>query len=208
MKEQKFSNAPSLTGSQARLESFAKYAGLATVAAEWSALLIYYLRAPSYFDGRHPISFFATLNETRWAFIACYVLAAIFYWIFTRHHLARYYRMPLKIFGISLALFAATGIFPYDPQNTVSFVIHTSMALSSSFLFAVGMYIFAKHAHDKLLSNVTLTAVVLSIGLLVAFMVSPAESHFILAFEVGSWFVIQLWVIWVSFYAHRRKRIE
>lgn len=208
MKEQKLENTLSVTGSQARPESFAKYAGLATVAVEWSALIIYYLKAPLYLDGRHPISFFATLDETRWAFAVCYVLAAIFYWIFTKHHLAKYYQMPLKIFGISLLLFAATGLFPYDPENAVSLIIHTVTALSSGLLFALGMYLFAKHANDKLLSNVTLTAIVLSASLLSAFIASPAESHFIFAFEAGSWFVIQLWVIWVSFYVHKRKRLE
>lgn len=208
MKEQKFQNILSVAGTQTRLESFAKYAGLATVAVEWSALTIYYLKAPLYLDGRHPISFFATLDETRWAFTVCYVLAAIFYWIFTKHHLAKYYKMPLKIFGISLLLFAATGLFPYDPENTVSLIIHTAMALSSSLLFAIGMYLFAKHASDKLLSNMTLTAIVFSVSLIIAFLLSPAESNLIFAFEAGSWFVIQLWVIWVSFYVHKRKRLE
>jgi hypothetical protein len=40
-----------------RIESFAKYAGIATVCAEWLALLLYYLQMPAYFGGHIANSF-------------------------------------------------------------------------------------------------------------------------------------------------------
>jgi hypothetical protein len=191
-----------------RLEAFAKYAGLATVAVEWSALLIYYLKMPLYFGGQYPISYFATLPETKWIFSVCYVLAAIFCWIFAKHHLAKYYRFPLKIFGISLVLFAATGLFPYSFHDTTSELIHSALALSSGLLFLLGMYLLAKHANDKILLRVTLSAIILSFTLTVAFLSFPADSHLIFIFEAGSWLMLQLWMIWMSFYAHKQKRLN
>lgn len=190
-----------------RLESFAKYAGLATVAVEWSALIIYYLKMPLYFGGKYPISYFATLPETKWAFSICYVVAALCFWIFAKHHLAKYYRIPLKIFGISMILFAVTGLFPYNPNDTTSIVTHSVLALSSGLLFLTGMYLLAKNANDKILSRITLLAIVLSFGLTVAFLLSPSDSILIFTFEAGSWLILQLWMIWISFYTHRRKAL-
>lgn len=192
----------------ARIESFAKYAGLATVGVEWSALLIYYLKMPVYFGGKYPISYFATLPETKWTFSICYILAAIFWWTFAKHHLAKYYRLPLKIFGISLILFAATGLFPYNPNNAISALTHSVLALSSGLLFVVGMYLLARHANDKVLFRVTLAAIVLSLILTIAFLLSPADSNMIFIFEAGSWLALQLWTVWISFYVNKRKMLN
>jgi hypothetical protein len=208
MKSQKVSRILLGASPEGRIESFAKYAGLATVAVEWSALLIYYLKMPLYFGGKYPISYFATLPETKWAFSICYVLAAICCWIFTKHHLAKFYQVSLRIFGVSLVLFAATGLFPYDPNNVVSLVVHTSMALSGGLLFLGGMYLLAKHANDKVLFRVTIAAIVLSLGLIIALFLSPPDSHLIFTFEEGSWLMLQLWMIWVSLYVHKRKTLD
>jgi len=208
MKIQKASQILLGTSPESRIESFAKYAGLATVAVEWSALLIYYLKMPLYFGGKYPISYIATLPETKWAFSICYVLAAICCWIFTKHHLAKFYQVPLRIFRVSLVLFAATGLFPYEPHNMGSLVAHTSMALSGGLLFLGGMFILAKHANDKILFRVTITTIVLSLGLTTAFFLSPPDSYLIFAFEEGSWLMLQLWMIWISFYIYKRKRLN
>ena len=60
------------------IESFAKYAGVATVGIEWFALLFYYLKAPAYFNGKYMVSYFATLDKTRLVFSICYTLATFF----------------------------------------------------------------------------------------------------------------------------------
>jgi len=188
-----------------RIEYFAKYAGLATVAVEWSALAIYYLKMPLYFGGKYPISYYATLPQTKWVFSTCYVLAAIFCWIFTRHHLTKYFYLPLRIFAISMVLFAATGLFPYNPDNTVSAIIHTALALSSGLLYLAGMCALARHTKDKIVFTTTIIAIVLSLSLTVAFMLSPRNSHLIFSFEAGSWLVLQIWMIWISFYVRKRR---
>lgn len=191
-----------------RLESFAEYAGLATVAVEWSSLLLYYLKAPLYFGSKYPISYFASLPETRWIFSICYTLAALCFWVFTKHHLAHYYRVPLRIFGVSLLLFVVMGIVPYDPHNSLSSMIHTVIAQSSGLLFVIGMYVLARYARDKILLRVTVVVIFLSVSLLVAFIVAGSDSQLVFTFEAGSWFMIQLWVIWLSFYVRGQQRIK
>lgn len=165
--------------------------------------MIYYLKMPLYFGGKYPISYFATLPETKWAFSICYVLAAFCFWIFAKHHLAKYYRIPLRIFGISMILFAATGLFPYSPIDTTSMAVHSALALSSGFLFLAGMYVLAKRANDKIIFKFTLISIALSFSLTIAFLLSPAGSGLIFIFETGSWLVLQLWIIWISFYIHK-----
>lgn len=193
---------------KSHLEAFAKYAGLATIAVEWSSLLLYYLRTPLYFGGAHPISYFATLPETRLVFTICYVFAALCFWIFVRYHLTKYYRTPLKIFGVSLFLFAAVGLFPYDPNDLVSQVTHTFLAVSSGLLFLGGMYMLARHAKDTLLFRVTMVAVILSVCFNIALFLSPPDSQMIFAFETAGWLMMQLWVIWISFHIYKQKRME
>lgn len=191
---------------KAHIESVAKYAGLATVAVEWSALLVYYLKMPVYFGGKYPISYFASVPETRWAFTICYVLAAICFWIFVKHHLAKYYRIPLRIFGVSLALFAGVGLFPYDPSDPTSSIVHSFLALSSGLLFITGMLLIAKYTNDKVLSTITLLSAAVSFGFTVIFLFLPKDSDFIFLLEAGSWLVLQLWTIWITL--HARKYVQ
>jgi hypothetical protein len=113
---------------KSRIESFAKYAGIATVGVEWSALVLYYLRMPGYFGGQYPISYFATLPQTHVIFATCYVLAAICCWIFTKHHLGKHFRVPTNVFGVSLGLFAAMALFPVDFDNSLIFTVHSMFA--------------------------------------------------------------------------------
>jgi hypothetical protein len=188
-----------------RVESFAKYAGIATVGAEWSALLWYYLRVPMYFGGEYPLSLFATLPETRLVFIVCYVLAGIFCWIFVKHHLDRHFQVPLRIFGISLLLFVLTALFPFSFDNAVSTAIHGGLALGAGLLFALGMFVMAKRSKDQRVRQVTLAAVVLSLGLTLAYMAQADGSPWIFTLEAGSWLMLQLWMIWITFYIRKNK---
>lgn len=191
---------------QPKLEAIAKYAGLATVVVEWSALLLYYLKMPLYFGSQYPISYFATLPETKWVFTTCYVLAAICFWIFARHHLTKHYTVPLKVFGISLLLFACTGLYPFDFADGWSVGVHSVLAGTSGTLFLVGMYLLAKKANDRILYRVTVASVILSFILSMVFMVLPKTSVLIFTFEAGSWLVLQIWTIWISF--HTNKKIN
>jgi hypothetical protein len=191
-----------------RIESFAKYAGLATVCVEWLALILYYINMPSYFGGQYPISYFATLPQTKLIFMICYTLAGIFSWIFIRHHVSKYYQTPVKIFGVSMLFFIGLAIIPYNPDNAVSDTIHRTVALTSSFLFATGMFLIAKHAHNKLVSRVTFFSLIISFFLLVGFLTVPKTSPFIFALEAGSWLIWQFWYLWMSFYNHKYKVLK
>lgn len=195
-------NKPMIT---TRIESFAKYAGIATVSVEWLALLLYYIQMPSYFGGQYPISHFASLPETKLIFTICYVLAGTFFWIFLRHHIHNYYRVPIKLFTWSMILFVGLAITPYDPHNSVSNTIHVLLAQSSAILFVVGMYKLAKHANNKPVTYGTFIAILASLGLLIAFLMSPKESPLIFALEAGSWFVWQIWVLWISYYSFKNN---
>lgn len=188
-----------------KLEQHAKYAGIATVGIEWAALLLYYLKMPVYFGSQYPISYFATLSETKWVFTICYILAAISFWIFVRHYLAKYYIVPLQIFGISLFLFACTGLYPFDFSDNMSVGVHTLLASLSGILFLVGMCLLAKRTGDRYLFVITITAAVLSFLLSIIFVLLPKTSPLIFAFESGSWMILQIWTIWISFYTRKKK---
>ena len=191
-----------------RLESFAKYAGIATVCVEWLALLLYYLQMPSYFGGKYPISYFATVPETRLVFNICYTLAGLCFWIFIRHHLHKYYRAPIKIFAWSMLLFVGLALIPFNPANTASNIIHSTLGWSSAFLFALGMYVMARNSQNKYVHRSSLIAVIMSTILIVAFALSPKDSHFLFAFEAGSWLVWQIWILWISYYSYKHNSLK
>ncbi len=191
-----------------RIESFAKYAGIATVSVEWLALLLYYLQMPAYFGGQYPISYFATLPQTKLVFTICYTLAGLFFWIFIRHHLHKYYRAPITLFTWSMILFITLAIVPFNPNNSFSHNLHSVFGYSSSVFFAVGMYIMARNANNKLVYRITLTALMMSTLLLFAFAIAPKDSHLIFAFESGSWLVWQVWTLWISYYSYKNNLLK
>lgn len=193
---------------KSRIESFAKYAGIATVSVEWLALLLYYIQMPAYFGGQYPISHFASLPQTKLVFTICYTLAGLFFWIFVRHHLHKLYRTPVKIIGASMLLFVALAVVPYNPDNAISDLIHKTLAWSSGVLFLAGLYIMAKNANNKYVYWVSIISISISFILIVAFSFSPKESHLIFALEAGSWFVWQIWVLWISFYSYNHKLLK
>ena len=161
---------------------------------------------PAYFGGKYPISYFATLPQTRPVFNICYTLAGIFFWIFIRHHLHKYYPAPIKLFGISMILFVALALVPFNPDNQFSNSIHSTLGWSSSVFFTVGMYLLARNAKNKSVYRVTMIAIIVSLVLIIAFANIPKDSHLIFAFEAGSWFVWQVWVLWISYYSYFRHK--
>jgi hypothetical protein len=191
-----------------RVESFAKYAGIATVSTEWLALLLYYIQMPAYFGGKYPISYFATLPQTRPIFNICYTLAGLFFWIFIRHHLHKFYRAPIKIFGLSMILFVGLAVTPFNPDNHLSNLIHSTLGWSSSLFFTVGMYLLARNANNKSVYRATMIAIIVSLVLIVAFANVSKDSHLIFAFESGSWLVWQIWVLWISYYSYKNHLLK
>lgn len=183
------------------IESFAKYAGIATVSVEWFALLLFYMQMPAYFGGKYPLSYFATLPQTKLVFNICYTLAGLFFWIFVKHHLHKFYHAPLKIFAWSMILFVCVALIPFNPDNSASSIIHGTLAWSAAILFALGMYILARNSNNKSVYRASIFAIILSIMLIVAYAISPKDSRLIFAFEEGSWFVWQIWTLWISYYS-------
>lgn len=188
-----------------RIESVAKYAGIATVSVEWLALFLYYIQMPAYFGGKYPISYFAYLPQTKLVFTICYTLAGTFFWIFIRHHLHKHYRAPINIFALSMILFVALAMVPFNPTNTISSTIHSTLGWSSSIFFLIGMYVLAKNAQNKYIYRGTVLAMIFSTILIVAFANISKESPLIFALEAGSWFIWQIWVLWISFYSYNHK---
>lgn len=192
---------------KAKLEAFAKYAGLATVAVEWLALLLYYIHLPTYFGNKYTISYYASLPQTRMIFSICYTLAGIFFWIFIKHYLHKHYPAPLKILGASMLLFIALALIPFDPNNSVSDLIHSIIGLTSALLLTTGFFLMAKKAKDRTVYRGTMIMIIGSLTLFVYFLASPKESNLIFAFEAGSWLILQLWVIWITFYIHKNQEL-
>jgi hypothetical protein len=190
-----------MRGTKEHIELFAKYAGIATVSVEWLALLLYYIRMPSYFGGKYPMSYFATLPQTKLIFTLCNTLTGLFFWIFVAYHLHKYYHVPCKIFAWSMTLFVCVAVIPFHPENSASSIIHGTLAWSAAILFVLGMYILARDSNNKYVYRTSIFAIILSIMLIVAYAISPKESHLIFAFEAGSWFVWQIWTLWISYYS-------
>jgi hypothetical protein len=185
------------------IESFAKYAGIATVAIEWSALLSYYLRLPQYWGGKYPISYYATLDQTKLTFTISYILAGIFFWIFVRHHLTRYYNVPLKLFGLSMILFVGLALFPYHPNNIGNSIIHGILGYSSAITFLIASYMTGRNA-SKQIHRVSLIGAIFSIFFILAFAAAPKDSHFIFTFEALGWLIWQLWILLITYHTLRK----
>lgn len=191
-----------------RIERFAKYAGIATVCVEWLALLLYYIQQPAYFGGSYPISYFASLPQTRLIFNICYTLAGIFFWIFIRYHLHKHYPAPLKVLGLSMLLFICVALVPFDPHNPTSDIIHNTIGLTSALLLTIGLFFMARKANNQTVHRGTMIMLVGSLSLFTTFLISPKQSSFIFALEVGSWLILQLWVFWITFYIHKNPLLK
>ncbi len=185
------------------IESYAKYAGIATICFEWLAVAMFFVLRPDYFNGRYPISDFASLPETRIIFSVCLTVAAASFWIFTQYHLPKYYRVPVRIFTASMLGYAILALTPFDPASSTSDTIHRILALFFSVTFMVGIYLMGKHNKDLGLRTISYTVVGLSTLILFAFLATPRGNQFVLLLEALSAFIGQLWVIWISFHSFK-----
>ncbi len=174
---------------------------------EWSALLLFYLIAPTYFVGEFPISYFAVLPQTHIIFTLWYLGAAVSFWIFASYHLKKHFRVPVKIFAVSMLTFVGLALWPYNPDEVVSSIVHNIFAQTSFATFYIGMILMARLSEDKHFRTITYLAVTLSAVLMVGFMLSPRRSGTILPFELSSWFVCQLWIIWISVRAFKKATV-
>ncbi len=180
------------------LEKLAKYGGVAAVSFEWLALLTYYLQYPQYFGREYPISYFATLPGTRWVFSGCYFIAAICFWAFAQFHLRKYLGKPVKTFAFSMFCLAAAALLPYNPANSTSGFLHISFSASAFVTFIVGIFLIGKDG-AQLFHKISAAAAGLSGSLLVLLLLVPKDNHFIFGLETGSWFVCQVWILWISY---------
>lgn len=186
------------------IESYAKYGGIVAVSFEWLAILIFYIQKPSDFSGQHPISYFATLPQTRIVFSICYTLAAICFWVFAKYHLNKHYRTPTKLFTLSMLGFAGVALVPFNPAVTISYITHSTLAELFFATFLAGMYSMAKNNDDKLLRFVSTAAVILSGLLLTAFLFTHEGSQFVLVLEASGGFICQLWIVWMSYHSYKK----
>jgi hypothetical protein len=191
-----------------RIESFARYGALTAVAIEWLSLLGFYISNPSNFSGQYPLSYFATIPQTRLIFSICYTLAALSFWIFVKYHLNRHYQTPTKMFTLSMLGFAAVAIIPFSFNDPLTSTIHNLSALFFSVTFIAGMYLISRTNGDKQVKVVSGAMAAFSTIFLVLFMSSRENSHLILLFEAGSGLVCQLWMIWISLHIFRKSHAQ
>lgn len=179
-------------------KSNAQYFGILGVMFEWTALAAFYIIAPGYFDGRHPISFFATLPQTRIIFAACYILAAVSFWIFFKYHVSRYFETPLGVIFISLVCFVAVALLPYHPANDISNFAHALFFLVSSVTFMHMMQRITSSLPRSMLRTNLGGLVLISVISFIAFL-SFNDSSLTLVLEAGWWLVLQVWILVLSF---------
>ncbi len=184
-------------------DTFARYAGLVTVCFEWLAVILFYLLRPSDFNGEHPISYFASLPETRVVFSICLFIAAVSFWIFTRYHLNKHYNVPVALFTFSMLGYAAMALTPFNPNDPASDIIHKILALSFSLTFLAGIYFIGKNNHDSQVRLMSYLALVLSSLAMIGFFIIPKGSSHMLLLEAASAFICQVWVVWISFHSFK-----
>lgn len=178
------------------IEPIAKYGALAAAGVEWTSWILFYAIRPHEFGPNHPISYFATLGDTRWIFTISYLAAPLLFWLYIKFHL----KQALPIFTASMIGFALVAIIPYDPQVAVSNLSHIGAFLFTAVTFMIGMYQVAVAAHDRLLRYGLLAFTGMSLVAYVGLLLSAGSGSAVLYWELGWWVTCQLWMIWVSVY--------
>jgi hypothetical protein len=186
------------------LSKYAKYSGVIAVMLEWLALCLFYILEPSDFDGHHPISFFATLPQTHYIFAACYTIAALNFWIFFWFNISKRYKTPKNVLALSLVTFAAVAVFPYNPSNAASTIVHVTMFLISSMTFMYSMYVISKSESNARFRNVSIALVTLSAVTFLIY-VALSNSSLTMPLEAGWWLILQVWVIWISYCSFQKN---
>lgn len=187
-----------------QVEAFSRYGGIVAVTIEWLALLTFYFVSPASFDGQHPLSYFATLPQTRVIFGVCYALAALSFWIFVKYHLNKHYQTPTQVFALSMLGFALVATVPFEFNDPATFLVHKFLALFFSITFIAGIFLMAKLNVQKQVRTVSLVTASTSTVLLVLFLLVQKDSQFILFLEVSSGLAAQFWMIWMSLHAYRK----
>lgn len=182
-------------------DQFARFAGIVGVGFEWLALASFFVMHPELFDGRHPISYFASLPDTRWIFSVCYVLAAGCFVAF--FHAARtklQFRLPERLFGVSLASFVLLAIWPYQPTQLVSNSVHLLLFFLTATTFMVGMWRTHAPRSERSFNQISRSLAVTAAVVFVVFIGSGFAGlpQVTLPLEAGWWLVLQVWVIWVN----------
>lgn len=165
---------------------------------EWLALLIFLFEYPQYFGRQYPISYYATLPHTHWIFSLCYLIAAVCFWVFAQFHLKNHLGVPIKTFAFSMFCFATTALIPYVPSESASSFLHYTFTALAFSTFIVAIFLVAK-GEQRPHREISYAAGILSAILLAALVLLPKDSAFIFTLEAGSWFICQLWIIWISF---------
>ena len=189
-----------------RIESFARYGALAAVAIEWLSVLGFYISNPANFSGQYPLSYFATIPQTRPIFSICYALAAISFWIFVKYHLSKHYQTPTKIFAASMLGFATVAIVPFSFDDPVSSTIHNLSTLFFTVTFIAGMYLMSRSNSDTRVKLTSGALAAVSTIFIALFWFIQKDSNYVLLFEAGSGLTCQLWMIWISFHAFKKSR--
>lgn len=189
-----------------RIESFARYGALTAVAIEWLSVLGFYISNPANFSGQYPLSYFATIPQTRPIFSICYTLAALSFWIFVKCHLSKHYQTPTKIFTASMLGFAAVAIVPFSFDDPVSSTIHNLSTLFFTVTFVTGMYLMSRSNSDSRVKLASGAMAAVSTIFVVLFWFVQKDSNLVLLFEAGSGLACQLWMIWISFHAFKKSR--
>ncbi len=187
------------------IEKFAVFGGFIAVFFEWSAIILFYLLAPSYFDGSHPLSLFSIVPETRAIYFICYLLAPLSFLVFIKWHLSKYYRTPVTVFFLSMISFATLAVTTYDPSNELNKFVHDSIARFFAVTFLLGIYLFYKRNKDSNLKKISIF--VIAVAAVLSFLVRELEktSH-VLMLEIVAGLLCQYWTLLVSYKAYLKSR--
>lgn len=187
-----------------QLEKIALFGGITAVVFEWIAILLFYFTSPADFGGEHPLSYFATLPQTRMSFAVCLSIAAISFWIFVKWHLSKHLKTPIKLFTFSMLSYLAVATVPFNMDKGLSENIHNLLTLFFTISLILCIYFMGKDNDDKkfkLFSFITVTAT--SILTIVMFIIPNKALFFILELLVS--FICQLWTIGTTYYIYKLK---
>lgn len=174
---------------------------------EWLALLLFYLLEPKHFNGQYAISYFGSLPVTKPIYIICYLGAAITFWLFANYHFKNHFRTPIGWFAFSMLAMVAIALWPYEPSEIFSIIVHNSLAFASFGAFWIGMILVAKHSDSQNFRLATYLGVLVSVLLMLGFVLAPINSYWHLGLEASSWFICQVWIIWISIRAFSKQQI-
>lgn len=186
------------------IEQLAFFGGLTAIAFEWLAVLFFYFYSPATFGKDQPLSYYATLPQTRLVFVTCLSIAAISFWIFVTYHLSKHLKTPVTLFSFSMLSYLATAIIPFQMDNGWSENIHRLLTLSFSLSFILGIYFMGKYNESKKFKLLSFTTAFTTITVTIIMFLIPNKSIFFIL-ELLSAFICQLWMIATTYYTYKLK---